>query len=347
MNPYDFVPIDLEAPPKRHKPILHEKFVPDTVSGTLTAKITAKTPIFVKQGSTDQFTKNNKMEPIIPGTSLKGLFRSLVETVANGCFLKFDGQYEDRQRGTVYYAGKLRKSFKICENPDSLCIACRIFGMQSGNDRFTGKVSFQDAVCNNPIPHPPVHTIILMGPKPHHTAFYLDENERFIAGRKFYFHHPTKVKEIKSVQNPNHHNPRISPVGTGSQFHFSVDFTSLEETEWNALLYTIVLEPGMRHKIGYAKPAGLGSVKIEIKSIRLYDYSKRYTSPNRGITELQGENLKKYIGKHIQSYVKNTSKTMVELRRIWRWDENDQTSYRYPPTKWFNDNPKAPISSTP
>ena len=39
--------------------------------------------------------------------------------------------------------------------------------------------------------------------------------------------------------------------------------------ELAALLYALVLEPEMRHKIGLAKPVGLGSVRIEARELTL------------------------------------------------------------------------------
>ncbi|MCP4350909.1 MAG: hypothetical protein GY795_36045 [Desulfobacterales bacterium] len=334
MNPYDFVPIDFKAQIVRRPPVLHGKF--QGISGKLEAKITAETPVFVKSGNSEQFIKNKAGNYIVPGTSLKGLFRSIVETVANGCFCgKFDRKY----------SRKLPASYLECTNDKKLCIGCRIFGMLYGGKVCAGKVSFEDAVCNNPVSHRVINTIDLMGPKPHHTAFYLDPDEKFIAGRKFYFHHPSG---IKTKAEKTKYNQRINPLDIETEFAFTAGFTNLENDEWQALLYAIVLEPEMRHKIGYAKPSGLGSVKIEITRIKLVDYAARYTSLNRGISEYQGQALSDYLAEKIQTYINNkTSQTLNEFRRIWHWDVNDTTPYRYPTTDWFKNNPNVRISQTP
>lgn len=346
MNPYDFVPIDFNQPIARRPPVMHAKFESHAISGQLTGTITAETPIFIKSGNSDQFIRNKDGKPIIPGTSLKGLFRSIVETVANGCLGgKCDRQYKDKHKA-IDYSKYLPVSFLECTNAQNLCIACRIFGMQGGTENvFAGKVSFEDAVCVSSVSHPPVYTIDLMGPKPYHRAFYLDRGGNRIAGRKFYFHHP---QGIQPKDKKTAYNQRIQPLGVGSKFTFHASFTNLEPDEWEALLYAITLEPTMRHKIGYAKPFGTGSVKIDITHIREIDYSKRYTSPNRGITELQGEALTSYIASKTQCYKNNTtSRILNELRRIWRWDVKNRTVYRYPTVSWFKDNPNAPISQTP
>ncbi|RLC08683.1 MAG: hypothetical protein DRI57_23530 [Deltaproteobacteria bacterium] len=347
MNPYDFVPIDFSRKPERHPPISHEKF--QGLSGKLEAKIIAETPVFIKTGNSQEFVKNKAGDHIIPGTSLKGLFRSVVETVASGCFGgKFDGRYRDHQRGMADHSRKIPFSHKVCTDTEYLCTACRTFGMLHSGNVFAGKVSFEDAICHNAVPHDPIYTVELMGPKPHHTAFYLDAGGKRIAGRKFYFHHP---QGVTTMNRQTRYNQRIHPLNTGSEFTFTVSFTNLENDECQTLLYAILLEPDMRHKIGYAKPSGLGSVRIEITRIQLIDYAVRYTSSNRGITEYEGESLRDYTATQIQSFTSNsTSQTLNELRRIWRWDVNDTTQYRYPTAvdpDWFSKNPAVPVCQTP
>ncbi len=344
MNPYDFVPSDFNRSPdeNRRRPLRHHRF--HGISGTLSAIITAETPIFVKRGNSQEFMRNGQYQYIIPGTSLKGLFRSLVETTANGCFGgKFDGEYRDKIRGKIDYSFKLPREFKACIDPDRLCIACRIFGMLSGKKVFTGKVSFQDAICEKPVLHEVINTVDLMGPKPHHGAFYLDGNR--IAGRKFYFHHP---RGVRKKRDHTAYNQRITPLDKASEFTFTASFANLEDDEWRALLYAIALEPDMRHKIGYAKPSGLGSVRIGIEHIRLIDYARRYTQPNRGVNEMRGSELTRYTSDQIQFFTENTaSPALSALRRIWRWDPKDTTLYRYPDEQWFRNNPDVPIHNTP
>lgn len=340
MNPYDFVKIDWENPPERHAPIRHEKFC--GLSGGIYGKIIAETPIFIPQRRTEnpkRFIRNENQKHIIPGSSIKGDIRSLVETVGNGCFLLFDGKYG---RG-ANYENKIPNKFESCSEPNRLCIACRMFGTIQGSDVLKGKVFFNDAVATEVKEHDPIYTVVLMGPKPRHEAFYLDANKQYIAGRKFYFHH---ITGIKTLNRDTGYNQYIKPLDTGSTFDFSVKFANLEEKELKTLLYALVLEPDMRHKLGYAKPSGLGSVRIVLTKIRLIDYVNRYTQDNKGITEYQGTELKDYIDSQIQEFVKIKSKTLNDLRRIWRWDETDKTKYKYPRQSWFDDNPNAPISAT-
>jgi CRISPR/Cas system CSM-associated protein Csm3 (group 7 of RAMP superfamily) len=342
MNPYDFVPTNWNQRPERHPPILHGSF--EGISGRIEGTIEAETPIFIpkkKTASPQTFIKNDLGQHIIPGSSLKGLFRNLVETVGNGCYLLFDGGYEGRK---VNYQSQLPRDFKKCSSANRLCLACRMFGTIQGSDLLLGKVSFDDAVETHIEDHPPIFTIALMGPKPRHRAFYLDPTGRNIAGRKFYFHQPTGPKTESRKTDFNQH---IKPIGTGSQFTFSVQFTNLEAVELETLLYALVLEPDIRHKIGYGKPCGLGSAHFQVTKLTLIDYANRYTT-NRGITEHTGESLADHLSHQTRRFTSDTtSATLNALRRIWRWDANDTTNYRYPTQAWFSANPTTRIGGTP
>ena len=339
MNPYDFVPIDWNNPPERHRPLQHDRF--SEKSGKIEGTITAETPIFIFPSPKSDhephlFIKNNQGKHIIPGSSLKGLFRNLVETIGNGCFLLFDKKYNS----------KLPSNFKKC-NTDNLCIACRMFGRipdrGDNSNLHRGKVSFNDAVEIDICTHNPVYTIVLMGPKPHHSAFYLDPNGQRIAGRKFYFHQ----HEIQTESKKTDFNQYITPIDKGSQFAFSAQFTNLEDIELQTLLYALELKPNMRHKLGYGKPAGFGSVRFEITKLTLIDYAQRYTAA-RGTEYIEGNRLEAYLSQQTRQFRDNTtSKTLNALRRIWRWDPNDETQYRYPNHAWFGENSKEPISRTP
>src|SRR5439155_16098801 len=204
----------------------------------------------------------------------------LAETLGNGCLTLFDSQYE---RGTVNYGRKVPESFQKCGNNTNLCIACRTFGMLKDRTSgvFLGKVNIGDACTyeDKINRYKPIYTKPLMEPKPHHDSFYLDETGKHIAGRKYYFHHSPELEPL-TERGPIYFGTRpanryIQPLDYDTEFHFCVDFTNLEENEFAALLLAITLEKGMRHKIGYAKPLGLGSMALKPTSMTLVDYSTR------------------------------------------------------------------------
>ncbi len=157
MNPYDFVRIDWKRPPERREPVWHHKVVgTDTAlyAGSLEVEVEALTPFFIsdpRNVSPDpkrpaQFIHNvaqragNPVTYIIPGSSLKGLLRSVVETLGNGCLTLYDGTYE---RNKINYRQKVPTAFQHCDSRTEMCIACRIFGMLKERTRgvFLGKVN--------------------------------------------------------------------------------------------------------------------------------------------------------------------------------------------------------------
>ena len=188
MNPYDFVPIDIQHPPERRTPVWHHvlKNANKLYSGHLSVTITTETPLFIPGTKTSMQDPdnpgahifNNAWAYIIPGSSLKGLLRTVVETLCNGCLkmLQLPFGYDERS---------LPQNFSGCQDNKKLCIACRIFGMmqEARNAQvFLGKINIGDAVAKKETLalYEPIYTSILEGPKPRHKAFYLDADRRYI-----------------------------------------------------------------------------------------------------------------------------------------------------------------------
>jgi hypothetical protein len=351
MNPYDFARIDWSQPPKRRPPIWHHQLTGQGAqrlySGHLDVDVFAETPLFIADPSNPPRNsqelalsiRNHAGDYIIPGTSLKGMLRSVVETVGNGCLTLFHGLYEPHRitrQFTVDYQSKVRADFQHCHDNRDLCIACRIFGMLSeqASGVFLGKVNIGDAVAKtDTVKVSQIYIDGLMGPKPHHEAFYLDVSKAHIAGRKFYFHH----LEPLPASGPLFRRRYIQPLGRDTQFRFRLDFTALEAEELGALLFAIALEKKMRHKIGYGKPLGLGSIYLEPVKLTQIDYAARYTSPGRGKIEVQGETL--WNNEFIDAFEKDHLAALAwdDLRRIWRWEPDPTVKYRYPSKpKWFD-----------
>jgi len=92
-KPYDFVPI---AAPRKEKTVGHERILGDGyASGRLTYDLRALTPVFVASGSyalgkdvghqdtpVVRACYRVKGVPAIPGSSLKGVIRSIAEAVS-------------------------------------------------------------------------------------------------------------------------------------------------------------------------------------------------------------------------------------------------------------------------
>ncbi|NJN68116.1 MAG: hypothetical protein HC884_16095 [Chloroflexaceae bacterium] len=178
MNPYDFVRVEWKQPGRRAAALKADRF--GGISGRLEGTITALTPILIRRKdkkSPDPFMVNGEGTEIIPGSSLKGLFRSLVETVGGGAWWFFG----DKE-------ANLPPAFRRPADPDHLDAACRMFGFLNGGQVLQGRVCFDDAVCTVRRDREAFYTCILSTPKPRHRVWYLDAGGRYVAGRKFYFH---------------------------------------------------------------------------------------------------------------------------------------------------------------
>jgi RAMP superfamily len=380
MNPYDFVRIDWEKPPLREKPVWHYQLVGSgqqkLYSGKIELNIETETPLLIydpHSRNVPMLSLRNKSpqgEYIIPGSSLKGMLRSIVETLGRGCLTLFDGDYEPiKQNGRIVgyearYKNLVPKSFLRCTNNNELCLSCRIFGMMrpkpgegnsearvgEGKKLFLGKVNIGDACAPRTSPlYAKMRTIDLMGAHPHHDAFYLDEAKKAIAGRKYYFHHASEPLQATRASDYNHY---IQPLDKGTTFQVSMDFVGLTADEFAALLLAITLEEGMRHKIGYAKPLGLGTVHLNPRSMTVIDYATRYTQPNGGGGKIYTyDEIMQFRDELLEPFKETqlVTRSLQDLRRIWRWPADPDVVYDYPDYSWFKspENRGKRLTSTP
>lgn len=89
--PYNFVPLENKAfYPSWANHISQDIPFEDGVSGSIEYKITSETPIFVRNGYTDRkdpdtkFSQTPKGQYFIPGTSIKGEIRNVLEILSFG-----------------------------------------------------------------------------------------------------------------------------------------------------------------------------------------------------------------------------------------------------------------------
>jgi len=250
INPYNFVRSDKHMP--RSEPVGHDRL--RGRSGIISCRLRVVTPIFTpafalrSQGAAADlrfFRIDN--HPALPGSSLKGMLRSLVEAMCNGCS-PFDNRIQPP-----------------CKSPDSLCPACRVFGYLKGRHVHAGHVGISDALAEAGYEFSDRVTMKeLSSPKPQrHTPFY--EAAAKERGRKFYYHqeHVRDISAVPTETRPTHRNVRIEPLVRGA-FNFTLRYWNVEELDLGLLLYALDLPPEKYHKFGMAKPLGLGTVRIDI-----------------------------------------------------------------------------------
>jgi len=363
IEPYDFVP--LVGSPRRREPAWHDCYHGESEgrhSGILKCRLTAKTPLFVydprfvrrvDRGHETVDFPVFKRKALIPGTSLKGAIRSIVEAVEACCFTLPPnwgrGGMRTYQGGGItrgkLLKARLPKSFEHCyeqgkENrPRELCPACRLFGSLDpirGEWAYAGKVSIGDA--HSPRGDYTLMTYltldVLSTPKPEgRPKAYTLKDGKTIKGRKFYRHrYPPDVLERapdrRGQPRRDRQNKTVQPVEEGSVFHFEVEYTDLDVDELRLLLYALALEEGLWHKIGLGKPIGLGSAHLEIVKWTRIDQSARYRTLGGGVAEpLENEALKAELEGWLLPYRQSQAEPFRKLRDVLR--PNPDVDVRY------------------
>jgi len=361
VEPYDFVPLVDE--PKRTEPAWHHRYrgkAGGRYSGVLECRLTAKTPLFVYDpryvARVDRGHETVDFpvfygEAVVPGTSLKGVIRSVVEGIEPCCFTL----PTDWRRGTRTYRGsgitrgktleaRLPRGFEHCtkqgrENqPQELCPACRLFGSLAprGKRAYAGNVFIGDA-------RSPMGEYTLMGyltldvlstPKPEgRPRAYTQKDGRTVKGRKFYRHrYPpdvlTRAPDRDRQPKRDRQNKTVRPVKEDSVFHFAVEYTELDEADLRLLLYALVLEEGLWHKVGLGKPIGLGSAQIDIDKWTCIDRKARYQQLGGGVSSpLEGDALATELTTWLQPYLDSQAAPLQKLRDILR--PNPDVDVRY------------------
>ncbi len=176
----------------------------------------------------------------------------------------------------------------------SLDMATALFGCVGANRQIKGRVSFGDLTCRTGSPwlaDPDLRWVELLGPKPTSFQLYLQqpggepvnwENpDARLSGRKLYWHRPSAAAEAALHREAGKHQSVetcIRPVREGVRFTGRVRFENLSDEELYGLYATLQLPSNMAHKMGMAKSLGLGSVRIHVKDVALFDMPARYSS---------------------------------------------------------------------
>ncbi len=360
MNPYDFV--RLAGEPERMPAPGRLQF--RGTRGRIDCTLTARTPLFTYQtshthradlpaGGTHEEVQFPLREgrPVIMGASLKGMLRGVTEAASRSCVSIFEGRYE-RGPHLRDWSSLLPQAFRRCQRPESLCPACRLFGTAHQQSTFfnvaasetlppawTGTVSVSDALA---IPGAyvlaePFTLAPESPPKPHHEAFYLINGR--LAGRKFYLHQPGGPQPYPE-RTPD--NRTIQPAVSGSTFAFSVEYELLHDDDRRLLLYALVLESGLAHKLGLGKPLGLGSVQITLQRLVEQEAGARYRSTAGGdARDLQGEELETFLAEQLRPIRNSQTFFLTDLRRVLRLEH--QEAVGYPGLAWFRTNGAVPL----
>jgi CRISPR/Cas system CSM-associated protein Csm3 (group 7 of RAMP superfamily) len=292
-NPYDFVP--LEEQPVRLEQQQHRlQSYMSGFCGHITFTLEVLTPLCIlhESGTGQNLYRfaHRAGTPIIPATALKGALRSVHEVVTNSSMGMLAPRLLEK------FADAIPAGYLPGQSGTHLTPSEALFGMVGGQNGesvgYAGRLLLSDSVV-------PPEALVRQSlarprggqPKPDHRSFYFftppGSRQRRILGRKFYYHQdPQRAMDFYREERSRATEVRQTEViraGTriaGGELRF----VNLHEDELAALVYTLVLEDHLAHKLGYGKPLGLGSVRIRLSRLEVEPPASDEAVPARFLT---------------------------------------------------------------
>jgi hypothetical protein len=288
-KPFDLVPFAKHVertPGKGHD----ELDLAGLYTGQLVFRLVTLTPLFVGTGSyalgedvgfpgepvVRPFYRVNH-SPVIPGSSIKGMARSIAEAVSPSCLTVT--RVNPRQLPAGVELATARRN--ACQ-PTHACPACSIFGRMSQ----LGKASFDDVY---PVSEKPATQLFrlasLYAPRPGDAPkVYLDGQQKW-RGAKFYFH-------SQPVEDPDAAVVEALPQDT--PLKGAVSFENLSAAELGLLCFALGLDRTIVLKLGAGKPLGLGASKVTGARLELLG-ENHFLEPGGSQIEYRGGELRAQI----------------------------------------------------
>ena len=298
-KPFAYIPLPKRTDKKR--PTGHDQYHANHISGQIHGTIEALSPIHIGSGVIDigqdveliKTAVRTGGNVVIPGSSLKGAVRSIVEAISESCVNKVS--YQVRRA--------VPRDFSECRQKNRLCVACRMFGAMG----FQGNIAIQDA------PHIEGEIGTEYVPELYAPGRY-QRRLQDIPGRKFYMH-----GEVVSGETP------VEACKKGSKFRFVIQVDNLKKSEWGLLFTALGHHPEhpFKLKIGGAKPVCFGSIDIQIGEIQVEEQTRdRYLNWNvQSEAARIGEQLEAWKHECTNQATNSITKQdlLIELAQILRY----------------------------
>ena len=336
-KPYFFAP--LMGKVDRYKALNRQNLLAsDTQIGKLRVNAQCLTPLHFGSGqlvfneTTRRFShsllrQDNRIA--LPGSSFKGMLRSVFEAVTESCVL-------NAPRTLPLKLGSLN----TCgSNSDSVCPACSVFGRLSYRGKLTISAFYTDdqpinmhiSTLEQPFRTYPRPSKGDRDPRTGNERLYYGDfrdthgldiarltKAEFFAkkereprsggnfyGRKFYKHSNNWEALTKS---PGKDIYECLPIGAVLSGY--INYQGLSDEELGALLFSLGLGWGgpIFHKLGYAKPAYLGSVKLSVSP----EYIPRYEE-----TPMTGVDLEGFATRYYEDHKSSIKPAIDALNQAW------------------------------
>lgn len=276
-NPYDFVP--LEGTASRLTPEAQARLSQAQIGGlcgTINFTLKVLTPLCIHQNPGEPDRQGQHAfahlggQPCVPATALKGMLRGVHEVVTNSTL----GLLKSEARGG-WYRTRIPHNYLPGENLSQLTPSEALFGIVGGQGAdsvgYAGRLLLDDVPVSGELKPQSVSRPNGGQPKPEHKGFYFQPGGNGkILGRKFYYHQQS-YQHVLNVYRNDRRMPviTVAAIFPGTRVEGTLRFFNLQEDELAALVYTLILEEGLAHKLGYGKPLGLGSVQISITRLEV------------------------------------------------------------------------------
>lgn len=278
-KPFVWVPVPSEAP-QRSKPTTHERFTGRTGKLELTFTVVSEY-LFVGSGAYEFDPNHRNQRPdvwytfyrrngqiCVPGTSIKGAIRAIVEVISNSCV----PQSRRSERVPETHSPKRCQVNKEDPRKSSLCTTCRLFGLTG----LRGRVHFADALPVGRVEPAVIKVGELWEPRNYN-------------GRKFY-----EVKLVPQLpdKRPQRNFRFVEAVPKETRFNTTLHFENLAEAELGLLAYALgwkpreeVFDRAFTPKLGGAKPRCLGAVRFEPDRLALLEIQKSGLLQSRAVEQ--------------------------------------------------------------
>lgn len=330
-----------------------DRLAGNQVRGVIRVEMTAVTDLLVPDHSRATRKGEHKVLPVrlvdrkpyLPPTSVKGMIRSVFETVTlsrMGVFRPAEvtrkvprgaGRSRARKDPFSVQPPALAAADRVqpAAKPDEMSMADRVFGWVSdaGSGAFAGRVRIGRVEPVGEVrPKAVRYTLALSSPRPEYARFYTRRNNgqwgkgkreeigyaaegARLTGRKVYPHHREILEGARTAEASASTVTFDGVIPAGSEFEFEIRFEGLSRAEAGALLWSIDPgDPEFHHRFGGGKPYGFGSVKLSCQAVRIESGSDVAARYRTGISE-SGLTIEELIGAFRESF-ENATGTSLE-----------------------------------